>query len=93
MPRWQELKSSDWLIGHRLHARELHLPSPKKTLRTRSIKVNGMRYPHHNPIPTAFPYVPLIRLRGYWISKAGFTVGEQLDIWVSEGTIMLKVRS
>ena len=36
---------------------------------------------------------PSIWLRGYWISAAGFAVGDKVEVKVSRGLITLRVRA
>lgn len=40
---------------------------------------------HHRPSPV----VPYLRLRGYWLKKAGFTVGQRVHVAVLDGCITI----
>ncbi|WP_161815930.1 SymE family type I addiction module toxin [Steroidobacter agaridevorans] len=55
---------------------------------SRQLKVSPSRYDVHSrhwPPPP----VPFIRLRGYWLEKAGFGVDQRVNIQVSDGCITL----
>jgi hypothetical protein len=39
------------------------------------------------------PPVPALRLRGRWLAQAGFDIGAQIEIIVTEGELVLRVLS
>jgi len=56
---------------------------------SRQLKVSPSYYEVHSrqwPLP---PPVPFIRLRGYWLDKAGFSVGERVNIQVTDRCITI----
>lgn len=56
---------------------------------SRQLKVSPSRYDvhmRHWPLP---PPVPFIRLRGYWLDKAGFGVGQRVNIQVTDRCITI----
>lgn len=34
--------------------------------------------------------VPMIRLRGHWLTRAGFSLGQQIHVEVAAGTLVLR---
>ena len=43
------------------------------------------RQNHHSCQP-----VPWVQIKGYWLNKAGFTIGTQLNVQVQNGCITIK---
>jgi len=72
----------------------------KAIARARSVTINGVWFDHFANLwyeyppktRTEFTQMPSICMRGHWISAAGFSVGEKLDIEVSANSITLKSR-
>jgi hypothetical protein len=49
-------------------------------MKIRYLKVRDTYYEHHlNQWPRP-PSVPIIQLKGYWLSQIGFEVGKQLQV-------------
>ncbi|WP_129781033.1 SymE family type I addiction module toxin [Peristeroidobacter soli] len=64
-----------------------HVPiSPKPRL----LSITGCRYEYQLdgrwPRP---PEVPYLRLRGYWLQQAGFSVGQRVQVHISEQHITI----
>jgi toxic protein SymE len=63
---------------------------------TRQLKVRKGYYDYHfnnpNPhIPRQVPKpVPWVILKGYWLHRAGFTIGTSINIKVSRGSMVLR---
>lgn len=53
----------------------------------RSIKLQGDLRKRYN---TRDIWVPQLRLSGKWLEEAGFKIGDQIRIEVSEGQLILK---
>lgn len=51
---------------------------------SRQLKVSPSHYEVHSRHWPPPPPVPFIRLRGYWLDKAGFGVGKRVNIQVTE---------
>ena len=72
----------------------------ESVMRKRSVSVKSVwhdhfanhwyEYPRNDR--TDFAQTPSIWLRGHWISAAGFAIGEKIDVEVSHGLIILRVR-
>lgn len=60
------------------------------SLRPRLLSITGSRYDYQlrgeRPRP---PEVPYLRLRGYWLQKAGFSVGQRVKVQVGDGCITI----
>lgn len=56
---------------------------------SRQIKISSSRYEAHMKHWPRAPLVPYIRLRGYWLDKAGFGVGKRVNIQVTDRCITL----
>lgn len=57
---------------------------------SRQLKISSSRYEAHMRHWPQPPLVPYIRLRGYWLDKAGFGgVGKRVNIQVSDRCITL----
>jgi toxic protein SymE len=56
---------------------------------SRQLKVSSSRYEAHTRQRPRPPLVPYIRLRGYWLDKAGFAVGKRVNIQVTDSRITL----
>ncbi|MES2823526.1 MAG: SymE family type I addiction module toxin [Pseudomonadota bacterium] len=74
-------------------------PEPRsaqeKSFPTRKLKVRKGFYDYLlSSSPSTYkaqPPVPYILLKGYWLKKAGFTIGTNISVDVSEGCLMLRV--
>ena len=60
------------------------------SLRPRLLSITGSRYEYqlHGRWPRP-PEVPYLRLRGYWLQKAGFSVGQRVRVHVADGCITI----
>jgi toxic protein SymE len=74
-------------------------PEPRsaqeKSFYTRKLKVRKGSYDHQfNTSETlsykAPPPVPWIHIKGYWLNKAGFTVGTLVHVDVSDGCLIIR---
>ena len=73
-------------------------PEPRsaqeKSFPTRKLKVRMGFYDYVlSSSPSTYkapPPVPYMLLKGYWLSKAGFTIGTFVHVEVSEGCLVLK---
>ncbi len=70
-----------------LNAAELARP-PRKPHRPRPPQQCTVGYGYYDTSPQP---VPMLRLRGHWLEKLGFTIGSKLQIAVSEGKLMVTV--
>lgn len=56
----------------------------------RTLTITGCRYVYqlhgHWPRP---PEVPYLRLRGYWLQRAGFSAGQRVKVQVADGCITI----
>ena len=76
------------------------MTTKKKILLPRTIAIKGVWYDHFanhwyeypRKVPAHVAQVASIWLRGDWITAAGFSVGEKLEIAVSEKLITLAVK-
>ncbi|MES2673792.1 MAG: SymE family type I addiction module toxin [Pseudomonadota bacterium] len=74
-------------------------PEPRsaqeKSFPTRKLKVRLGFYDYVlSSSPSTYrapPPVPYMLLKGYWLHKAGFTIGTNISVEVSEGCLMLRV--
>jgi toxic protein SymE len=67
----------------------------EKSFPTRKLKVRKGFYDYVlSSSPSTYkapPPVPYMLLKGFWLSKAGFTIGKNISVEVSEGCLMLRV--
>lgn len=65
------------------------MPRSSSPPSTHQLKISPSHYDtqlRHWPPP---PPVPFIRLRGYWLQKAGFAVGALVKVQVADGCITI----
>lgn len=58
--------------------------------KTRTLKVGMSGYEPANSPDKVYPTYPRIRLQGNWIEKAGFKVGEQVKVYVTQNQIIIE---
>jgi toxic protein SymE len=67
----------------------------EKSFPTRKLKVRKGFYDYLlSSSPSTYkasPPVPYMLLKGYWLKKAGFTIGTNISVEVGEGCLMLRV--
>ncbi|MES2672808.1 MAG: SymE family type I addiction module toxin [Pseudomonadota bacterium] len=67
----------------------------EKSFPTRKLKVRMGFYDYVlSSSPSTYkapPPVPYMLLKGFWLKKAGFTIGTNITVEVSEGCLMLRV--
>ncbi|MES2825188.1 MAG: SymE family type I addiction module toxin [Pseudomonadota bacterium] len=67
----------------------------EKSFPTRKLKVRLGFYDYVlSSSPSTYrapPPVPYMLLKGYWLNRAGFTIGTNISVEVSEGCLMLRV--
>jgi Toxin SymE, type I toxin-antitoxin system len=44
------------------------------------------------PTPEEAPPIPALRLRGRWLAQAGFGIGARVEVLVTAGELVLRVR-
>jgi len=57
----------------------------------RQLTVRAGYYPYQLAKTAPGPAVPWIRLKGYWIEQAGFTIGRPVKVRVMAGCLVLTV--
>ncbi len=70
-------------------------PQEKSTsFRTLKVRKGYYHYQHGDFQPRQNHYscqpVPWVQIKGYWLNKAGFTIGTQLNVQVQNGCITIK---
>ncbi|PCK07872.1 MAG: hypothetical protein COA42_12060 [Alteromonadaceae bacterium] len=73
-------------------------PEPRsaqeKSSSTRQLKVRKGHYDYQLIRHPRRPYAPLpvpwVQIKGYWLDKAGFSVGTGIKVTVSQGKIVLE---
>jgi toxic protein SymE len=67
----------------------------EKSFPTRKLKVRKGFYDYLlSSSPSTYrapPPVPYMLLKGYWLDKAGFTIGKNISIEVGEGCLVIRV--
>jgi hypothetical protein len=58
-------------------------------LRPRLLSITGSCYDYQLSCSPRPPEVPLLRLRGYWLQQAGFSVGQRVQVYVSDQCITI----
>ena len=56
----------------------------------RTLTITGCRYEYqlHGRWPRP-PEVPYLRLRGYWLQRAGFSAGQRVKVQIADGCITI----
>ncbi len=60
------------------------LPVLKPSVKARKLTVG------YAPLVSPGSYVPYLRLRGRWLRDAGFAIGRNVKVEVSEGRLMIE---